>query len=134
MSEDNVEILRRGYECLRNTGELRWEDIDPDVEVHDPPLGPDSHVYHGHDGLRTAFRNVEESFDDVRFEVDEIHDAGDHVVVFVRMRGRGKGSEIEIEAPLAHLWTMRGGKGIRVRVLARQQALEAVGISKDDAH
>jgi hypothetical protein len=42
MSQENVEAVRRGYEHLRQTGEFPWELIDPAVEVHDPPIGPDS--------------------------------------------------------------------------------------------
>jgi ketosteroid isomerase-like protein len=128
MSQENVEILRQGYEHLTRTGEFRFDLIDPEVEVHDPPTGPDSKVYRGHDGLRTALANVEESFDELAFEAEEFHEAGDEVVVFVRMRGRGKGSGVEVEADIAHLWTLRDGKGVRVRVLDRDSALEAAGL------
>ena len=130
MSQENVEIVRRGYEHLSRTGELLWELIDPEIEVHDPPIGPDSRVWHGHQGLRAAFANVEQSFDDYGFEVEEFRDAGDDVVVFVRLHGRGKGSGIEVEAPVAHLWTLRDGKGVRIHVLGREEALEAAGLKE----
>jgi ketosteroid isomerase-like protein len=42
--------------------------------------------------------------------------------------GRGKESGIEVEAPVAHLWTLRDGKGVRIRVLDRETALEAAGL------
>ena len=91
MSEENVEIVRSGYEHLSRTGELPWELIDEEIAVHDPPIGPDSRVWRGHEGLRAAFANVEESFDDYSFEAEEFHDAGNEVVVFVRLHGRGVG-------------------------------------------
>ena len=128
MSEENVEIVRRGYEHLSRTGEFLWDLIDPEIEVHDPPIGPDSRVYLGHEGLRTALTNVEESFDELSFEAEGVLDAGADVVVFVRMRGRGKGSGVEVEAQIAHVWTMRDGKGVKVRVLDREAALEAAGL------
>jgi ketosteroid isomerase-like protein len=128
MSKQNVAITRRGYEHLERTGEFLWDVIDPEVEVHDPPLGPDSQIYRGHEGLRRALANIQEAFDDPRFEAEEFRDAGDDVVVFVRMRARGKESGAEVEARIAHLWTMRDGKGVRVRVLERDQALEAAGL------
>src|SRR6476619_7522032 len=112
MSQENVEIVRSGYEHLSRTGELPWELIDEEIVVHDPPIGPDSRVWRGHEGLRAAFANVEESFDDYSFEAEEFHDAGNEVVVFVRLHGRGKESGIEVEAPVAHLWTLRDGKGV----------------------
>ncbi len=128
MSQQNVETVRRGYECLSRTGEFPWELIDPEVEVHDPPLGPDSEVRHGHEGLRAGLASVEESFDDLGFEAEEIYDAGDDVVVFIRMHGRGKGSGVEVEVPVAHLCTLRDGKLVRIRVLARDEAMEAAGL------
>ena len=130
MSQENVELVRRGYEHLTQTGEFPWELIDPAVEVHDPPTGPDSQVYLGHEGMRTALANVQQSFDEVNFEVEDIRDAGDDLVAFIRMRARGKGSTIEVEARIAHLWTMRDGKGVRVRVLDREAALEAAGLAE----
>jgi uncharacterized protein len=130
MSEENVEITRRGYENLSRTGEFSWELIDPEIEIHDPPLTPDARVYRGHDGLREAMRNVELAFEEVRFEAEEFLDAGDDVVVLVRMVGRGKGSGVNVDARIAHLWNFRDGKGVRVRVLERDEALAAAGLSE----
>ena len=74
-------------------------------------------------------------FEDFSIDVDEIFDRGEEVVVFLRFRGRGRGSDAEIEAPMAHVWTIRDGKAIRLRqFLNREQALEAVGLSEQDAH
>jgi ketosteroid isomerase-like protein len=44
------------------------------------------------------------------------------------MHGRGKGSGIELEVPVAHLCTLRDGKLVRIRVLARDEAMEAAGL------
>ncbi len=128
MSQENVEVVRRGYAELSRTGEFSWELVDPEVEVHDPPLTPDARAYHGHAGLREAMRNVELAFEEVSFEAEDFLDAGDDVVVLVRMIGRGKGSGVEVDARIAHLWTLREGKGVRVRVLDRDDALEAAGL------
>ena len=55
----------------------------------------------------------------------------DEVVVFLRFRGRARGSDAELEAPMAHVWTIRDGKATRLRqFLDRAQALEAVGLSE----
>jgi len=131
MSRENVEIVRRGYEEMSRSGEFPWAFIDPEVEVHDPPLTPDARVYHGHDGLREAIRNVELVLEAVRFDPEELLDAGEDVVVLLRMSGRGKESGVEVDALLAHLWTLRDGKGVRLRVLERAEALEAAGLSSE---
>jgi ketosteroid isomerase-like protein len=130
MSQENVEVVRRGYAELSRTGEFIWELIGPDVEVHDPPLTPDARVYRGHAGLREAMHNVELAFEEVRFEAEDFFDAGDDVVVFVRMIGRGRESGVDVDARIAHLWTVRGGMGVRVSVLDRDQALAAVGLAQ----
>jgi ketosteroid isomerase-like protein len=41
-----------------------------------------------------------------------------YCLVLVRASGRGKGSGIEIEAPVAHLWTMRDGRGVMVQMFS----------------
>ena len=127
MSRENVEIVRRGYEELGRTGEFLWTLIDSDVEVHDPPLTPDARVYRGHDGLREALSNLELVFEDIRFKADDFFDAGNDVVVFVTMFARGRDSDVEVDAQIAHLWTLRNGKGVRIRVLDRAKALELAG-------
>ena len=85
MSQENVEIVRRSYDHLSRTGDFLWDLIDPKVEVHDPPSLPDAEVRHGRDGLRAGLASVKDSFDEVQFEVEQIHDFGENVVVFVRM-------------------------------------------------
>ena len=49
MSQENVEIVRRGLEYFMRTDEHLWETIDPEVEIHDHDL-PDAGVYRGHAG------------------------------------------------------------------------------------
>lgn len=52
-------------------------------------------------------------------------------MVYCRMSGFGRGSGVAIEVRPAHLWTMQGGKAVRLEVFPereREQALEAVGL------
>ena len=51
-----------------------------------------------------------------RFEVERFLDAGDRVVVFVRVIARGRGSGVPIELPDAHLMTLRGRRIASTRV------------------
>jgi ketosteroid isomerase-like protein len=51
------------------------------------------------------------------------------VLVLVRLRGIGTGSGIEVEAPIAHLLTLRDGQVVRVAsYIDRRKALEAAGL------
>jgi ketosteroid isomerase-like protein len=76
-----------------------------------------------------------EVWDDLRMEPERIFDKGNQIVVFVRVCGRGKGSGVEVETRFAHLATVRAGKVVRLVVYPdRIKALEAAGLSEQDAH
>ena len=130
MSRDNVEIVRRAYDHLSRVGDFPWDLIDPEVEVHDPPSLPDSEIRHGREGLRATLESVTNSFDDVVFEVEDIHDAGEDVVVFIRMHARGKESGVALDVAVAHLITLGNGKLMRIRAMGREEAMEAAGLSE----
>jgi ketosteroid isomerase-like protein len=60
------------------------------------------------------------------------HRAQHRLVAFVRVRSRPMESTSFSESYIAHLWTIRDGKAARCEVFAvREQALEAVGLTKD---
>ena len=135
MSQENVEIARRGYEAFaRRDLDAVFELFDPEIEAHDPPEMPDAAIHRGHDAVRRDWEQTYELFEDFTIEVEETLDGGDDVVVFLRYRGRGSESGAEVEALMAHVWTVRNGKAIRLRqFLDREQALEAAGLSGQDA-
>jgi ketosteroid isomerase-like protein len=92
---------------------------------------PDGRVYHGHDGVREAFRRWLGTWEDYHQERGEAIDAGDEVVVPVREHGRGKGSGIEMERHTFGVWTLRDGKAVRIRFYpTRSEALKAVGLEE----
>ena len=127
VSQENVEIVRRSYDHLSRTGDFLWDLVDPNVEVHDPPSLPDAEVRHGHAGLRAGLASVKDSFDGIAFDVEGIYDAGDDVVVFVRMHARGKDSGVELDVAVAHLITLGNGKLTIIRAMGREEAMEAAG-------
>ena|SRR5437899_10117548 len=103
MSPENVEIVQRRCEAFdRGDFETSLADLDPDID-YDLRHFPDGRVYHGHDGVREAFRRWLGTWEDYRQQRDEFIDAGDEVVVAVREHSRGKGSGPEAGAP--HLWS-----------------------------
>jgi ketosteroid isomerase-like protein len=46
-------------------------------------------VYRGHDGFRQFWRDYLSAWEEVEFILDEIIDAGDQVVVFLRLQAKG---------------------------------------------
>ena len=134
MSQENVEIVRRVYAAAaRRDAETVFNLYAPDVELDDTRLNMvTGGVYHGHDGLRSFFRQWHEAWENVQYDYKELIDAGDDRVVSVVTRhGRGKASGVEVEMPAALVWTIRDGKVVRVVWFQTpEEALEAVGLSE----
>lgn len=132
---DNVEIVQRSYEAF-NRGDIErsLEAIDPEVEWHTYIVpGPGGGIYHGHDGVRELWSDARNVFGSFRNEPERIIDVPpDRVVAFVRICGTGKESGIPVEARIAHLFTLRDGKALRVRSYEdRDEALRAAGMRPD---
>jgi ketosteroid isomerase-like protein len=133
MSEENVEIVRRGYEAFNRGDREAWLAIlDPSVELVFPFFelegqGP----AHGHAGAEQVWDTWRTTFASASFEVDTIRDLGDTMLIALRVRGRGVGSEVPIEQRSWHVVTWREGRVIRLRAFLREaEALEAAGLSE----
>jgi ketosteroid isomerase-like protein len=137
MSQENVEIVRRGYEALLQglggggfTTFFEW--LDPDIEWRGPREFPDlAEPRYGHEGVRGYLSILAEAIDDYRMAPEEFIDAGaDQVLVFSREGGRGRESGAEVQShPTGHLWTIRNGKAIRMQSYwERAAAVEAAGL------
>ena len=136
MSQENVEKVRAGYEAFsRRDLDAALAHIDPEIEWQQSSAFPDARTFHGHDGVRRFFEQVFEIFDESDFIPQEIIDLGNRVVVVHRFVGRGQGSRIPVEVTETSVWTLREGKAIRQEAFAtKAEALEAVGLSEQDAH
>jgi ketosteroid isomerase-like protein len=132
MSQENVDIARRGYEGFAS-GRIAFEFLDTEIEWRGPREFPDlAEPFFGHEGVQRYMIKLSEVFDDYRMVAEEFIDAGgDQVLVFAREGGRGKGSGVEVRThPTAHLYTIRDGKAIRMQSYwERSDALDAVGLS-----
>jgi ketosteroid isomerase-like protein len=132
MSQENIELVRRGYEALRDSGEEAvFEFLHPDFDLTPVEEQLDGETFHGHDGLRRFFQMLREAFGDFGWEPQEFEDFGDHVLVATRFSAEGRGSGAPVEARIYNLWTIRRGKAVRVHgYLSRPEALEAAGLSE----
>ena len=91
MSQENVEIVRSGYEHWKRTGDVLGENFHTDyvLDMSNFRGWPDRQTYRGVEGLRAFLAAWLEPWDDYEFEVEELHDAGDKVVaVLVRAGAR----------------------------------------------
>lgn len=134
MSEENIELLRAGYEAAA-AGDVEFVlgMMDAEVEVHDRPEAPDAAIYRGHEGVVSALVTSLDTFDDFRFAPERFSESGDKVVVVLEMTGRGKASGVPVEERIAHLWTFRDGRLVELRVFSDPaDALEAAGLPRAD--
>jgi ketosteroid isomerase-like protein len=87
--------------------------------------GANRDTYHGHEGFFENLGEMTDVFDDFRFEVEEIVENGDRLLVTARVTGRGKASGVEIESRLFHLWTIQDGKAVRFGIYNERDVAEA---------
>jgi ketosteroid isomerase-like protein len=132
MSQENVEVIRRaaaGFERGDLDGMLRYH--DPEIEWVTTGAFVESAAYRGHEGLRRYLGTMLDEFDDLRIEPEQLIDAGEQVVVSMRISGRGKLSGAHVELTLTSVSLLRDGNIVRVRNYSEKaEALEAVGLRK----
>jgi uncharacterized protein len=134
MSQENVEIVRRVYEAAASRDATSiFALYDPDVELDATRMGVgDLGIYHGHEGLRSLFGEFHEVWGQIEYDYEELIDAGQDVVAVVTRHARGRASGVDVEAPLALLWTVREGKVTRVVWFpTRDEAFEAAGLLRE---
>ena len=131
MSRENVELVRQGLETF-NRGE--WNEVfdrwfHPAIEWSDPPGFPGAAVHRGRAQVEARFRELEEMLEGFSVQPEELFDAGDDVVSFVRTGGRGRSSGIDVSRPVAWVLTVRDGLIVKVVGYEdRDAALAAAGV------
>jgi ketosteroid isomerase-like protein len=135
VSQDHVEIVRRGLDHLSATMDLPEEAFAPDwvLDLTHATRIPD-HLprYEGTAGWREFFDIWRESFEELQFEWSAFHDAGDRVVVTGRQRGIARASRVPAEQALGLVYTLRDGLITRLEIFngSGDEALKAVGLKE----
>ena len=131
MSEENVEILRRGYEAYER-GELDAvvADFAPDCEYVAAGIIP------GRIGTTVGQRDtkifiawLDEEFIDSHLQIEALIDAGDSVVAGVTISGQGRRSGITGTFTFWQVWRLSNGKIVHGQgFVDKAEALEAAGL------
>jgi ketosteroid isomerase-like protein len=136
MSQENVEIVRRLTAAWeRGDSKAVFALYDPAI-VWESGAGVIPGTYHGHKGVRRFFQEWLEAFETYQAQAEALIDAGDRVVVGYRGSARGKASGAEVRNWVFWL-VYRIGKGLVTHIEtfeSKADALEAVGLSEQDAH
>src|SRR3954451_2728065 len=131
MSQENVEVVRRGIEAWnQHDADLWLSDAAPEVEWM--PAGPatvERTVYRGYEEVATGFAAVFETWEEFRCQESEVRDLGDSVLWLGRVKMKGGASHVELDQEFAFHAVLRDGKVTAVRsFLAWEEALEAAGL------
>jgi ketosteroid isomerase-like protein len=144
MSQQNVELVRRWFRFLqalagriepdeiadRLSDAALGEFVDPEVDWVPVPQGLlGGNTYRGFDGVRRSASDFFAVWDEIHVEPEEFLDRDHQVIVVVRMTGRMH--ELQVDEVWSGLWTLRGGKIVRLQSFTtRDGALEAAGVSE----
>jgi ketosteroid isomerase-like protein len=137
MSQENVEIVRRFFDAWNADDFASARDLcDPGIVIdRSRSIGPDARVYRGRDEAAQVWRDWQATWEAWRSDIAEYIDAGDDVVVLGRGFGRGRDGGVPVEANISQVFTVDRGRIIRSCLFqTRTEALEAAGLSEQDAH
>jgi ketosteroid isomerase-like protein len=142
VSAENVEIVKRAYASMPD---LRHDDPESmeqffewgrayareDFELQLPSDYPEGgQAFRGRHGLEQVAAWLRETWAEWRFEPKRFIDAGDRVVVLVKIVARSN-SGVPVEMPVAHVVTLHGGRIASARAYRHgTEALKAVSLDE----
>jgi ketosteroid isomerase-like protein len=131
MAEENVEIVRRAVETFNEGGmgsEATLGFFDAAAVFEEPIEQPGPRVAHGRESVSRMFTQFDAAWEEHHSHPEEIRAIDDERVLLLSLdhfRGR---DGIEIDQPSGTIFTLRGGKIIRMQAFwDRVNALEAAG-------
>lgn len=131
MASANLDLVRslQGAWERGDYGSTGW--ADPEIEfVMEGEFFPDPGTYRGVEAMARAWSRWLDAWEGFHTSEPELIDLGDRVVVLYTIHGRGRSSGVEVESPVANVFTFRAGKVVRLDLLTREQGLKAVGIEE----
>jgi ketosteroid isomerase-like protein len=135
MSQENVEIVRAFFDAWNAGDRDAVQDLHhPDV-IQRPPSGwPEPGPFVGREAVMRQYDLLCEAWErDTLNPIGDFLDLGDRVLVSHVWRAVGRGPDSTAE--FTGIWTVRDGKLFHQEFFhSRADALEAVGLSEQDAH
>jgi ketosteroid isomerase-like protein len=121
----DIAAIQEGYDRI-NRGEVKTDLLADDFVLEQAPGLPGTRgTFVGAAGMEASLRELLDGFDVCRFEPQGFDVHGDWVVVPVRWFTSVRG--IEQATDIVHLWQVRDGLAVRMRVLAgRADPLEEI--------
>jgi ketosteroid isomerase-like protein len=130
VSAENVAVVRGCFEAYeRGDIEAMVGFADPELITYRAPPNPDAGTYQGPEGFIEALLDWTAGFDEFQASLEEVIDANEEQVIGrIHQRAVGSESRAPIEADFWFLYTIRGGKIVRLDMfIRRSHAFEAAG-------
>ena len=132
MSQENVEVVRRGFEAW-NAGDMEGvrDAYDPDAVMRYHGDFPEPGPFVGRDAIMRQFDRLRDALaeSDALVFVGDFLDAGDRVVSRFAWRGEGSGPAMDLE--LTVVYSVRAGRILEADFFRdHDEALEAAGLSE----
>jgi ketosteroid isomerase-like protein len=81
------------------------EIVHPQFEFVSLLASVEGRRYRGVDGLREYFADVEQAWEGVRFELEELKDGGELALLAIRVYGRARASGVPLDQLTHQVWT-----------------------------
>ena len=132
MSQENVEVMRTAMEAFNRRDGTGFDAVlANDAEIVPVRAALEGTVYRGTDAGTQYCTAVEESWDNLSWEIDEMRVGADWVIALGRIRGQGHDTGVAIDSKAGWLAHFRDGVITRFQTYAdRAKALEAAGLSE----
>ena len=132
MPQINAEQVRTAYEALsRHDPEGFVELLHEDVEFRNPDYAIEPGTRHGREAFIQALERGWEVIQEVSYDIDEIVEEGDVIVVTGRTTGRGARGGVPVKTPFGHVLELRDGRATSVAWFREPaEAFAAAGISR----
>jgi ketosteroid isomerase-like protein len=132
MSEENVEVVRRGFAAFnRGDFDAAIAVFRADAVWHSYLAMLEGEVHRGHEAIVKMWADLHDYLSGFQVQPKEFIDCGEAVVVVVEATGTGTGSGAAVAQTWAQLWSLKDGLVSRVEPFpTRTEALEAAGLSE----
>ena len=131
MSEQNVGAVRSWIERYnRRDMDGLMGLTDPDFQFRSYFVDIES-LFHGHDGLRTYFDELDDVYESFQVLASDMIDAGAAVLMVAQAHWCGRGSGATGATPIFTAFWLKAGKVVTMETFSdRHAAFEAVGLSE----
>ena len=130
MSQENVERMRGAMEAFNRRDGAAFDGfLAHDAEIVPVRAALEGTTYRGPDAGTQYCTAVIQSWNELRWDVEEIRDGGEWTLALGHIRGEGHDSGVAIDATAGWLADFSDGLIIRFQTFAnRDEALEAAGL------